>query len=74
MQLVAKALAMTYKKRGSGIAELPSDYVLEFGMSESSSVSGTSEYVMLNNRDIPTMKEVKFRHWRVFSGMLCLIL
>jgi hypothetical protein len=41
-------------------SELPSDYVLEFGGSDSaSSFSGTSEYVLLNSREIPAMKEVR---------------
>jgi hypothetical protein len=38
--------------------ELRSDYVLEFGSTESSSVSGTSDYVLLANREIPATKEV----------------
>jgi hypothetical protein len=42
----------------SEISELPSDYVLEFGSSDSSSYGGTTEYVLLTNREIPSMKEV----------------
>ena len=45
------------KKCFAFLSELPSDYVLEFGNTDAS-FSGTTEYVLLTNREIPNMKEV----------------